>query len=316
MIPDVIGHGTATTNYEKRLNKEAQSFDSIVSERSANNKIPDIRKDFFNPYFHNNIWRNSEFVKQHYGASVDWMIEKLRRAGVDSVIEFGCGDGWVCLEFARAGFKVIGIDASAESISLAKRYMESLPEKRNLNLQYYCQNALEFLRSDQGIDSVVCHGFLHHLPPVVLEEFIRLVKSKMNRDNVLLGVEPRYDKISPQATLLVYALRRAWPNHFKYNNELENELRTIADELGETAKSQSEMDNESQSALILSVVKKSFKQVETEYTNVFYDKVMGSLRVSRSDEIELSRLLSRLDDLIIKYSPDLGRRARFCASEG
>src|SRR3989339_51078 len=232
MSPDEAGSVAGTINYQDRLNKESQSFDNIVSERSANNKIPDIRKNFFNPYFYNNIWRNGEFVRQHYGASVDW---------------------------------------------------------------------------------VVGHGFLHHLPPEALEEFVSLVNAKMGPGNILVGVEPRYDKISPQATMLVYALRRAWPNYFHYHGSPEGEMKIIADELGEAGKFQSELDNESSSELIVETIKNRFPQITLEYSNVFYDKVIGSLRVSRQDEIELSKLLSRLDDLIVKYSPEFGRRLRFCA---
>ena len=313
MSPDEAGSAAGTINYKDRLNKESQSFDNIVSERSANNKIPDIRKNFFNPYFYNNIWRNGEFVRQHYGASVDWVVEQLRRAGVQSVVEFGCGDGWVCLELARAGFKVLGIDVSPDSISLAKRYLDELPEGKNLDLYYVCQNALDFLKISPRVDSVVCHGFLHHLPPEALEEFVSLVNAKMGPGNILVGVEPRYDKISPQATMLVYALRRAWPNYFHYHGSPEGEMKIIADELGEAGKFQSELDNESSSELIVETIKNRFPQITLEYSNVFYDKVIGSLRVSRQDEIELSKLLSRLDDLIVKYSPEFGRRLRFCA---
>ena len=316
MSIDETGDSVETINYQDRLNKEALSFNNIVSERSANNKIPDIRKNFFNPYFYNNIWRNGEFVRQHYGASVGWVVEQLRRAGVQSVVEFGCGDGWVCLELARAGFKVLGIDVSSDSISLAKQYLDELPEGKNLDLHYLCQNAIEFLKNSPNVDSVVCHGFLHHLPPAALDEFVTLVSAKMKSNNILVGVEPRYDKIRPQATMLVYALRRAWPNHFHYNGSPENEMKIIADELGEAGKAQSELDNESSSELITQMVKNRFPQVTLEYSNVFYDKVIGSLRVSHEDEIELSKLLSRLDDLIVKYSPEFGRRLQFCAKRG
>lgn len=298
-----------------RLEKEAQSFDKIAQERLASGRLPDISRNFFNPYFYNNIWRSSDFVKQHYGASADWMIAQLRKQKIDSVVEFGCGDGWVCLELARAGFKVKGVDVSPESIKVAREYLDSLPEKEHLDLEYICQPALEY---DGPIDSVVCHGFLHHLSPGELDSFIKKIFSHMRPGQVLIGAEPRYDKVDLQGALLVYALRQAFPNHFKYSGALENvraDLEKIVNELSEADKSQSEMDNESSSELILKTLNNYFQPVETEHVNAFYGKVIGSLRVSHSDGKELSTLLSKLDDLVVKYSPQAGRGLRFCAQK-
>lgn len=307
------GTSNSSENYIERLNEEARAFDRIVLERAGNGKIPDIQREFFNPYFYNNIWRNSVFVRQHYGASADWVITQLRIAKAESVIEFGCGDGWVCLELARAGFKVLGIDVSAVSISIAKQYLDSLPGKKHLDLHYHCQNAIEFLSNSQGVDSVVCHGFLHHLPQNALEEFISLVGLKMRQGNVFIGVEPCYDKIDRQAALLVYALRMALPNYFQYRGQIESEIRIVIDELSEKNKNQSALDNESPSEKILEEVRRRFKYVTVGHCNVFYDKVVGSLRLSPNDEKQISALLSALDDLIIKYSPQMGRRMRLCA---
>ena len=111
---------------EKRFNKEAASFDSIALERSRHNQIPDMRANFVNEYFYNNIWRNSTFLRQEHRPLCDWIISLLKNADVRYVIELGSGNGWLCLELARAGFDVVGLDISKESIRIAREYFNSL----------------------------------------------------------------------------------------------------------------------------------------------------------------------------------------------
>lgn len=303
------------SDYKKRLKKEAVSFNKIAVERLVNGKFPDIRRKFFNPYFYNNIWRSSNFVREHYGDSINWIVTQLKKQGAESVIEFGCGDGCVCLELARAGFKVIGLDVSPESIRIAQDYLKSLPEGKHLNLKYICQSALEYKGT---LDSVVCHGFLHHLPPQTLDDFIKKISQDMKPGQILAAVEPRYDKVELKAALLIYTLRLVLPNHFKYSgvkNDVIKDLENIIKETSEADKNQSEMDNESGSEQILNTVKKYFNDVQIECTNAFYDKVIGSLRVNKRDEDELAILLKKLDDIITKYSNELGRTIKFVSKK-
>ncbi len=303
------------SNYKKRLKKEAQSFDNIAAERLASGKLPDIRRNFFNPYFYNNIWRNSNFVREHFSTSIDWIVMNLQKHKIESAIEFGCGDGVLCLEIARAGLNVIGVDISPESIRIAREYLKSLPERKHLNIQYICQSALEY---KGRIGSMVCHGFLHHLPPKALKDFIKKVSQNMRTGQVLVVVEPRYDKVGFKNALLIYALRLALPNHFKYKGAKANIIKDLEDiikEVSEADKCQSEMNNESSSELILKTISSYFNYIEVSYTNAFYDKVIGGIRVNKKDEDKLATLLKKLDDIIVKYSNDMGRNIRILAQK-
>jgi SAM-dependent methyltransferase len=59
----------------------------------------------------------SEFAEAASAAVIDW----LRAAGVDGlVIDAGCGSGIAARELSRAGFAVLGIDASPDMIALAR----------------------------------------------------------------------------------------------------------------------------------------------------------------------------------------------------
>ena len=294
-----------------RLQKEANSFDQISETRFENGKYPDIRRKFFNPYFYNNIWRSSEFVKKHYGESANWIITELQRNRVKKATEFGCGDGWLTLELARSGFHVDGVDVSSKSIMIAQKYLSTLDEKKDLKLNYYCSSAVDF---KQPLEAVICHGFLHHLPLQNLDNFLLYIKEKMPYNASLVVVEPRYDQVNLLMTLLVYVLRKALPSHFNYeDNLMGDDLKKIKEELSEEAKNQSEMDNESTSMQIEQAIEKHFKIEKKELFNAFFDKVIGSLRVNTEDEKKLVEILKELDNLIVQYSTNIGKGLRISA---
>ncbi len=63
------------------------------------------------------------------GTDLDWggrwtepFIPLLRRAGVERVLELGCGTGNDAARLAESGFSVVAIDASAEAIASARRH--------------------------------------------------------------------------------------------------------------------------------------------------------------------------------------------------
>jgi 2-polyprenyl-3-methyl-5-hydroxy-6-metoxy-1,4-benzoquinol methylase len=88
-----------------------------------------------------------------------------------SIIEVGCGNGNISYQLARNGFKVRGVDISAESISRAKnRYQAEA-------LSYEVVNA-EKLANEECYDVVVMSEVLEHLtePQSVLQAVASMMK--------------------------------------------------------------------------------------------------------------------------------------------
>jgi 2-polyprenyl-3-methyl-5-hydroxy-6-metoxy-1,4-benzoquinol methylase len=296
---------------EEQFKKEAECFDKIVKERKANNQIPDLRAEFENEYFYNNIWRNSIFLRTEVSPLCRWVIGSLKKAKAHSVIELGCGNGWFSLELARNGFDVTGLDISKESINVAQGYLDNLRGEQKLSLQYIYKNILDYLNyGEYSGESVVCVGFLHHLPKLILKNVIKRLSQRMGKKHLLLAIEPSYDCTSYAIAILVYALRLALPNHFKYKNlntDAPRHIKNIFNELSERDRTQSVMDNSSPSKLIVKTIRDNFGEVEVNYSTAFFDKVIGSIRVLSEDIKTLSNLLKELDDIIVKYNHSLSR---------
>jgi len=293
---------------EDRFKKEAECFNTISTDRNRNNQIPDLRVDFKNDYFYNNIWRDSRFLLEEYNPICQWIIDSLKGVKAQSVVDLGCGVGFLSLELARAGFNVTGLDLSEVSINIAKNYASK--SKESLSLNYVCKNILDFDQYDET--SVVSFGFMHHLPKEILKESLDKIYAKMQSRSVLLVVEPRYDYANLNMAALIYALRLSLPNHFQHKDIEENanansDIHDIYRELGELDHEQSEMDNESPSGFIVSAVKERFGNIELQYSTAFYDKIIGSIRAKDDDLGELSSLLKKLDNLIVKYNSNFAR---------
>ena len=295
-------------NAHDEYEQEAEDFDQIATERFENNQTPDIAGEWKNKYYYNNIWRESVFFNDEYGPIIDWAHDKLQSINASSVIEFGCGTGWLSLHLARKGFHMTGNDLSKESIKIANQYIQTLPELNELNINYKVKNIIDF--DDYDGSSIICFGFLHHLPKEVLTERIKYFHKNMNIGEHLLVVEPRYDFVNFEMAFMVQALRLALPNHYPKNNSYEDiykDTYEIYKELGELDHNQSAHDNESPSSFIEDTINTYFDDVDTDYSTAFFDKFIGSARLSDKDNHELSHLLKELDNLILKYNTNFAR---------
>jgi SAM-dependent methyltransferase len=71
--------------------------------------------------------------------SVEWLIRALGLQPGDSLLDLGCGPGLYASRFARAGFKITGVDSSRRSIEYASKYAR----EHHLEVIYRYENYLE-----------------------------------------------------------------------------------------------------------------------------------------------------------------------------
>jgi 2-polyprenyl-6-hydroxyphenyl methylase/3-demethylubiquinone-9 3-methyltransferase len=91
----------------------------------------------------------SNRVKQYLEAEIGFVVSRLRPT--DSVLELGCGYGRVAFRLADVAARVVGIDTSVESLSLARRLAPSVSRCRFLQMD---ASALTF--RDGAFDAIVC----------------------------------------------------------------------------------------------------------------------------------------------------------------
>ena len=71
-------------------------------------------------------------------ATVNWLLKELQLTKGQQLIDFGCGPGLYCEQFAQAGLQVSGVDYSKNSI----RYAREHAAENNLLIEYFYQDYL------------------------------------------------------------------------------------------------------------------------------------------------------------------------------
>jgi 2-polyprenyl-3-methyl-5-hydroxy-6-metoxy-1,4-benzoquinol methylase len=157
-------------------------------------EIDDLELDWWN--------KNAEIISKVWemDPAISWDIRKeyLLRAKSFfqkgsrkvTILEIGCGSGWVGQSIVNDDFRLIGTDFSQEQIYLANE------NARRKNLENYCQYIL--LRSDvfpnatTQINGVLIHCLLHHLTNKEIKEFFEGLKLKIKSGSKIFIYEPAF----------------------------------------------------------------------------------------------------------------------------
>lgn len=109
--------------------------------------------------------------------------------GIDTLIEFGCGNGRDSEFFGSYGIKVLAMDASAAAIEscLANRISLNV-EYRQVNVAAARPHLADYLRSlkDQRPVAVYARFFLHAITPDEQTEFLDILAEQLPDESILL----------------------------------------------------------------------------------------------------------------------------------
>jgi 2-polyprenyl-6-hydroxyphenyl methylase / 3-demethylubiquinone-9 3-methyltransferase len=104
------------------------------------------------------------------------MIDQARASGGTwhTVLDVGCGGGYLSEEFAKLGFEVTGVDPAPESLECARRHAEHA----GLSISYLSGSGERLPASDSSFDIVLCCDVLEHVdsPDRVLAEIARVLR--------------------------------------------------------------------------------------------------------------------------------------------
>jgi SAM-dependent methyltransferase len=93
--------------------------------------------------------------------SVQWLIEILGLKNGASLLDLGCGPGLYASRFARAGFRVTGVDYSRRSIEYASSYAK----ENRLDIVYRYENYLNLKEEDRYDAAFLIYGDFCPLNP-------------------------------------------------------------------------------------------------------------------------------------------------------
>lgn len=300
---------------DKRLREESRAFDQQVLERIANGHLPDLRRAGRCEYFYNNVWRDQAFAELYFGEVVDKVLNAtknfIKKVERPKLLEVGCGPGHVCLELARNGLDITGVDLSAECIRVAQSMAEADPWRSQRGP--LCYRHGDLFGVDEEFDAVLFTASLHHFSniDIVLDHVARLLVP----GGLVIADEPCRDLVSRKNVGVIGLIKLLLSGAGCYYQNLElpqddESLERFLDELfcqehyeeHDGTKTQSVNDNESGFAEMIPSLRGHFEELCYEKNYAFFHQLVGGMRLGNPvRERVMARCLKLLDSALCRH---------------
>jgi 2-polyprenyl-3-methyl-5-hydroxy-6-metoxy-1,4-benzoquinol methylase len=113
-------------------------------------------------------WKLTPRMSEAVRSEMDQDYKRFLLRPGESMLDLGCGSGWLSAYFAERGMIVVGVDVSQEQIGAANELKAKLGLE---NLSFQCSDFMEWdLNKYLGsFGNIFVSAFLHHLPQTELE---------------------------------------------------------------------------------------------------------------------------------------------------
>ena len=134
-------------------------------------------------------------------------VKSMLAQPAQTILEVGCGNGYLTLELARDGHAVTGIDLSADSIEVAERSKAAHPDSPGFgHLRYLCTNVNIWQAPDASVDCVIFYRSLHHIGDLL--QAMATVKRLLKPGGRIICQDYAYDRFDEQTACWLYQMQR------------------------------------------------------------------------------------------------------------
>lgn len=122
--------------------------------------------------------------KQLPGLSyVERIPEELEKKGAKSILDLGCGSGWLSIYLASKGFKVLGVDISLQAINLGKMWAQ----EDDIDVTFEVQDLARLSLAPQSFDGIVANSIFEHFPKDIACQMTDKVHEMLKPGGVFIG---------------------------------------------------------------------------------------------------------------------------------
>lgn len=255
-------------------------MNNIEEKKPIQNKLE--KRHLSEEVFHDNKYSNENTSPKHYLYNPTYIIfQRMKKMVSDvrpkekSILEYGCGNGWMTAELAALGAKIHSFDISEQAVEETKTFLEKKNLLASCEINKMAAEALQY--DDDKFDIVFGFAILHHLDlELSIDELFRVMKP----DGVAYFAEP----LEGNPFLWVY--RKLTPNY-----RTPDEKPIIIAELKSLMSKFSQFEHEEYYLTALF----AFILIYIPYVSKYYDLV--------------SRPLQKFDRWLLNLFPGLGRFA-------
>ncbi len=156
------------------------------------------------PAMEDSPWRQPYLADLTYGE-----IYRLVNASVPGrpsrILDIGCGSGYLSLELARQGHRVVGVDQDRQMIAIARKTKEEDLDGSKGRLVYRVEDFQRWSRTGREFDVVIFCRALHHMTPDLALGKAHKVLRKGGR---IVCVEYAHDQFDRRTAIWLYHIRR------------------------------------------------------------------------------------------------------------
>lgn len=136
-------------SYEEKLEQEAELWGN-EAEVMAQKLAP-------NWHAHQQLLHNRILHGEHINKLLDTIQADM------TVVELGCGAGWLTLAMAQRGAQALGLDVSEKSLAVARNYYNSIQDTVSGTATYAYADLNNLDLAPNTYDVIVVKATLHHL---------------------------------------------------------------------------------------------------------------------------------------------------------
>jgi ubiquinone/menaquinone biosynthesis C-methylase UbiE len=262
--------------------------------------LPDLRDLGSWPDLEGSLWREPWLVEQTYGVLYQDVRNHLDPPM--DVLDVGCGTGYMALELAREGCRVLGIDADADSIDLARRARNADPLLRDGRLlSYEVADLRVWDTQPETFDVVVASRVFHHIPH--LEQALGKVERWLRSDGRLVCIEFAYDLFDQRCATWLYQVRGLlksaglFPPDASLPKDPDTGIARIWDEWWQEHKGEERLNRFDE---LLGALRGNFDEDHLAWLPYLYWEVLDSLEAVPVTGATVARFLKRLEQHLIE----------------
>jgi SAM-dependent methyltransferase len=109
--------------------------------------------------------------------------EILTEHGTKTVLDLGCGSGWLSIYLARAGFQVTGVDVAAHAIDLARTWAN----QENWKIRFDISDIADISYGRASFEGVVANSIFEHLTLELAATTVDQLHSLLIKNGVFIG---------------------------------------------------------------------------------------------------------------------------------